>query len=607
MSADHVILCGDAKVSSRARRWKTATSRRLRMGKGARDVHLDIEAIPKRLAAHLPEVAVDLVEIASFVYAADGACRRGGNREFEYGTKWRRYFRFEVPVRRPDIWNRADTRDLLTETLTFLSDDDYEFHFCQLEQSAPMEQYLPLAAGDDQPGAVEEVLLFSGGLDSFSGAVREVFAGQRRIALVSHVSTEKVGKPQRDLAAELAALAPKASLQPLHVPIGLNKGKALGVEHSQRTRSFVYATLGGVVARMLGLSRLRFYENGIISFNLPTSLQVLGGRASRTTHPRSLASLARLLSLLFESEFQIENPFLWKTKTEILRELKASGHASLCAKTISCARTIERTTQHSHCGRCSQCVDRRLVALAAGLDDSEDPAIMYDAKLDTPRDDALDRTMVERYIGAALRVRAMPDAASFMREYGEVARALRHLGMDADRALRETFDLHQRHANQVRDALVTLVQANAHRFIDRDIPPTSLIGIVAGLSQELGISAPKAGASPSTCATQDETVDLSFRIDEGTFEVWNGGKPCSLGNTMEFRALRRLARRPGHYVSVQSLVDDAWGGAIRTNGAIQKTISNLRRKLREAGVEGIELDGAQRGHYALKISARGKE
>lgn len=607
MSAEYVILCGNANVSSRARRWKAAKSRRLRLGKGARDIHLDIEAIPKRLAAHLPDVAVDLVEIASYVYAADGACRRGGDREFEYGTKWRRYFRFEIPVRRPDVWSRKDTLGLLTETVAFLSDDDYDFHFCQLEDPTPMEQYLPLAADADQPGAVEGVLLFSGGLDSFAGAAHEVLAGQRRIALVSHVSTEKVGKPQRELADALGCLAPKASLRPLHVPIGLNKGKAIGVEHSQRTRSFVYATLGGVVARMLGLARLRFYENGVISFNLPTSLQVLGGRASRTTHPRSLAGLARLLSLLFESEFQIENPFLWKTKTEILRELKASGHAGLCAKTISCARTIERTVQHSHCGRCSQCVDRRLVAVAAGLSDSEDPEIMYDAKLDTPRDDILDRTMVERYIGAALRLCAMPDAAAFMREYGEVARILRHVGMDADRALCEVFALHQRHAKQVRDALVTLIQANAPRFIDRTMPPTSVIGIAAGLSPDLGITAPAAAVTSPSDQAQQEAVDLSFRVDEGTFSVWNGGKSCSLGNTMEFRAIKRLARRPGHYVAVQALVDDAWGGAIRTNGAVQKTISNVRRRLREDGVQGIEIDGRQRGHYALQISAPGKE
>ena len=37
---------------------------------------------------------------------------------------------------------------------------------------------------------------------------------------------------------------------------------------------------------MLGLNRVHFYENGIISLNLPVCAQVVGGRATRTTHPR---------------------------------------------------------------------------------------------------------------------------------------------------------------------------------------------------------------------------------------------------------------------------------------------------------------------------------
>ena len=265
---------------------------------------------------------------------------------------------------------------------------------------------------------------------------------------------------------------------------------------------------------------------------------------------------------------------------------------------------MERTRQHSHCGKCSQCIDRRLVAISAGLDDSEDPEIMYNAKMDTPRNDPRDCTMVERYIGTALSIQKMPDEAAFMSEFGEVARALLHVGTDAETALKKIFDLHKRHADQVLKALAMLIERSAARLVDRTIPATSPIGIAAGLAESLGVPLPAPVASDSDKAGQ--AIELSFHIDHETFTVWNGGLPCELRNTIEFRVISRLAVRIGKPVSIESLLQNAWDGEERSRGTVQKTISNLRRRLREAGIRGIEIDNSIRGHYALKISTNGK-
>ena len=58
------------------------------------------------------------------------------------------------------------------------------------------------------------------------------------------------------------------------------------IEKTQRTRSFLFASLAFVLARMFGKERFTFFENGVISFNLPIAGDVLGARATRTTHPR---------------------------------------------------------------------------------------------------------------------------------------------------------------------------------------------------------------------------------------------------------------------------------------------------------------------------------
>src|SRR4029450_13161880 len=65
----------------------------------------------------------------------------------------------------------------------------------------------------------------------------------------------------------------------------------LDAEFTQRTRTFLFSAIGCVVAEMMGCARIRFFENGIMSFNLPISPQIVGSRATRSTHPRALCQM----------------------------------------------------------------------------------------------------------------------------------------------------------------------------------------------------------------------------------------------------------------------------------------------------------------------------
>lgn len=606
MSAPHVILCGGAPLSSTARRWADVRPIKLSIGTGKRDVHLKSGDIPARLFEPLSSRALDLLEIAAFVFTADQAASRGGDRSFEYGQSWRRNFRFEIPVRDLAFWRSNEVVRCLSSTLGFLSDDDYEFAFTRNASPAASEAYLPFSPGKPDAAGVEEVMLFSGGLDSFCGAVQEIAVGQRRVALVSHVSSTKVGKPQRDLVTALSKNA-AAGRAPLHIPVTLNKGKALTVDNTQRTRSFVFAAMAGIVARAIGLDRIRFYENGTVSFNLPITGELVGGRASRTTHPRTIKMLRELLTLVFGVPFEIENPFLWRTRADIMEQLKSSGLSSHCAKTISCAHTKERTTQHSHCGRCSQCIDRRFAALAAQMSDDEDPAVMYAASLDTPCRDELHRTLIERYIGTVLRLRTMTSAQELMAQVGEVARTLSSLPGPAASVAEQVFALHKRHADQVHGALVGLVRGAAQRLVDGDVPHESPLGIVLRLAPRLaeGTAAPLAAIPPSS--NEPPKTYATPTADRETFTARFREASCPLGNTVEFRFFERLARKPGVFVSIERLLEDVWEGNVRGKNTVHKCASNLRRLLSKHHLDGLlSIDGKQRGHYAMQISADGK-
>src|SRR5262245_54775479 len=348
MADRHLILCGGSALTG-DRAWSGVTPLSLRIGDGRNDVHLQLGRMLKRLGSKATDIEADLLELAAYVYAADQVIRRGGTKEFEYGLRWRRHFRFEVPVRRPAIWRRPAVTELLQWALGFLTDDDYEFGFCKHPEPPPLEDYLFGEVGrDPRHHDFTDVILFSGGLDSLAGAVREILIGQRRVVLVSHRPTGKILARQQALIAAIEDRLPDPQLRPLHVPLEANKRKNLGRDFNQRSRSFLFAAAAAVVARLLGLRSIRFFENGLTSLNLPLSRQVLGGRASRTTHPKVLDACERLLRELFQPDFVLDNPFRWMTKADVLAEIKAAGHGSLSAQACSCSHTWQSSRQYPH-------------------------------------------------------------------------------------------------------------------------------------------------------------------------------------------------------------------------------------------------------------------
>jgi len=65
-----------------------------------------------------------------------------------------------------------------------------------------------------------------------------------------------------------------------------------------------------------------------------------------------------------------------------------------------------------------------------------------------------------------------------------------------------------------------------------------------------------------------------------------------------------LARRPGHYQQVTDLLEEVWG-APRSRTAVRTVISNLRSRLRRAGMGDLasRIDGHCQGHYRLALPA----
>src|SRR5215468_8918467 len=137
----------------------------------------------------------------------------------------------------------------------------------------------------------------------------------------------------------------------MHIPVQLPRQALLRVqEHTQRTRSFLYTALACAVAKLFGHKPIRFFENGVVSINLPISEQVVGARATRTTQPLSLELFRRFFRAHYGRPIEVDNPFIWKTRADVIQSIVNLGCGELIKYTVSCTRTYEMIKLYTHCG-----------------------------------------------------------------------------------------------------------------------------------------------------------------------------------------------------------------------------------------------------------------
>jgi hypothetical protein len=501
--AERLVLCGGSKAPGS----QAENVLHLDLTGPSRNIELRLHDISKRMLTNLPGLVIDLLELAAYVYSADWATTRGGEASRGMGAEWRRRFRFVIPVRRPELWSSTPVLEALSETLGFLTDDEYQFEFEEHRGSPPgVQEYLELGDGALARFDPDEVILFSGGLDSLAGVVDVVLGHGKKAALVSHHSSTKVVSRQKQLVERLRT---HASGRLLHIPVLLRKRESLTKEYTLRSRSFVFASLATAVGRMLGKRRVLMCENGIVSLNLPIARQLIGARASRTTHPKALACFGLLFEMLFGEPICVDNPFFWKTKAEVVKGVGDQGCSHLLASTISCSRVYQMSKEQPHCGECSQCIDRRFGVLGAGLE-MEDPEGQYRLKLLVDEWKAGGpRTLAESYIRFAVDARNSSDEAFYARFAGEISRAVQSLPGDRDRNARRLVDTQKRHAESVFSILEKEVARCARGLLDGSLPPFCLLRIAVTTHDQLRRTAEEVPIlADGTSARSDEPQRL---------------------------------------------------------------------------------------------------
>jgi hypothetical protein len=297
--------------------------------------------------------------------------------------------------------------------------------------------------------------------------------------------------------------------------------------------------------------------------------------------------MCSLFSRVFASGFGIENPFLWKTKTEILKEIKDAGYSLLCSDTVSCAHTWEMTSKHPHCGKCSQCLERRLVALAAGLDDKEDPSDLYKSDVFEGSLQELDRILFESYVEVINRIQQIDNAVNFCVEFPETSRAINFIDGQADAIAEAIYQLYKRHADEVGAALDSQGKQAFPRLRRAELPADCLLSIAAaGLRHIPG--------------TPTDEHNGSLVIDETTFTITWRNRSLPIGNKKEFHFLSELLKSRDSFVAHTDLAERLGGDEL---DKITHIKSRLVKLLKKNGFD--DLAGrikSQKGHYGLFIS-----
>ncbi|MCW5941792.1 MAG: 7-cyano-7-deazaguanine synthase [Fimbriimonadaceae bacterium] len=296
---------------------------------------------------NLTTLEEDLLRVVSSIFASDLACKRGQREAIN------RTIELSIPVVNHAALNAE--RQLLERILHILSDDNWTLQFRRVTGSPEDKQSWPDGRG--------KTLLFSGGLDSFAGAVDLLDVhGPDQLLLASHVTGNTYTIASQKALHEYLSKAYGSDIRRIVLRSGPKTGAdsdnpTEDPEVSQRTRSLLFLTIAAIGARRTGMHEVVFIaENGQMAIHLPLSPARIGAFSTHTAHPEFVADAARFFSAVLDHAVDIHNPYLYQTKGEVVAKV-ASKHNSIIASSNSCWKNAR---VHGHCGACVPCFVRRI-------------------------------------------------------------------------------------------------------------------------------------------------------------------------------------------------------------------------------------------------------
>ena len=281
---------------------------------------------------------------------------------------WTREMTVSIPVLQYENWK--PTEYLWNNMLSFLTGDRWEINFRSTDAICSRRERRSRKKIDIS--ACNCVSLFSGGLDSFCGAIQLLQSGASP-CLIGHNEYPKLRQVQESFCQDFADLYPSQSPVFISFTAGARApySNTLGVlsktENTSRGRSLLFLCAALTIAGIMG-SNVPVYipENGFIGLNVALTGGRKGSCSTRTTHPFFLSQFKHILKMV-GIQNPIENFFAFNTKREIVRMVKeAPAFQHNFGRTISCSHPCiaryNRTGTRKYpvnCGYCYPCIIRK--------------------------------------------------------------------------------------------------------------------------------------------------------------------------------------------------------------------------------------------------------
>lgn len=307
------------------------------------------------------EAAIELLRLAFAVYLVDRTERRPRG--------WARELDLEIPVSDVGAWEARS--EAVAGLLDFLTGDRWVLTFRNFV-GAPITR-----AAAEHRSDHDLVSLFSGGMDSFAGAVRATQQAENPL-LIGQWNWTLTRTAQTDAHEALRNLTnSNPDFHPVHVGRSAKQfgGPSYGAEASSRSRSLLFLAIGVAATTGTQSRELWVPENGWVSLNVPLDGSRRGSLSTRTTHPGLLDEFNGLLADL-GIDVSIRNPWEGMTKGDLVqwvaREWGPDAASTAFSATNSCAKSdmrFQHLSPNTHCGVCYACLVRRGAFIAAGVVD----------------------------------------------------------------------------------------------------------------------------------------------------------------------------------------------------------------------------------------------
>lgn len=423
---------------------------------------------------------LDLLRIAAYTYCADRLVDRG-ERDSLSNSAWARSFDFHIPVSDIDFWSDTKVSSKMSEALAFMTGDrNFKFTFSKASLNPVNSDNQQLSLFSMEYITLDEaektdVMLFSGGLDSLAGAIHRLNDyAERKLCLVSHKANNCTVRTQNATAKHLRDKYSNRIIQygfECH-----NKKAAPSREETQRSRMFLFSSIAFAICNCYEKKEFFVHENGITSINLPKQGDAFNARMSRTTHPKTIGLLREFFKL-FDKDFNIVTPYYNKTKSDILEIFKTYKEENIVTSSVSCSSTRNKPKNSAtHCGCCSQCIDRIFAIFASGLEDYD---VVYADDIIKDIPDKKTAQLIYNTLRLACAESSRTKDELFSNYTDEITDVINYWPEDnPDDSLEEIFQLYSRFGDSVMKAIKSMQL----KFEDPRVPvkKNSLLGIVSG-------------------------------------------------------------------------------------------------------------------------------